>query len=131
MPVSDTIGDFLTRIRNGLKAKHKTIDAPASKMKVAIAAILKDQGFISDYEKINDSVQGTLRVKLRYYQGAPAIKEIQRVSRPGIRRYSAADELPKVYNGLGIAIISTSRGVMTDKQARRENVGGEVICTIW
>jgi small subunit ribosomal protein S8 len=131
MPVSDSIGDFLTRIRNGLKAKHKTIDAPASKMKFAIAKILKEQGYINDVEMINDGVQGTIRVKLRYYQGQPAIREIKRVSRPGIRKYASVDELPKPYNGLGTAIVSTSHGVMSDKKARAENVGGEVICTIW
>ncbi|MBL7973817.1 MAG: 30S ribosomal protein S8 [Candidatus Kapabacteria bacterium] len=125
------MGDFLTRIRNGQQAKHKTVDCPSSKMKVAIASIMKEQGYISDFEKVNDSVQGTLRVKLRYYQGQPVIREIKRISRPGIRKYSSAEELPKVYNGLGIAIVSTSKGVMTDKQARHENVGGEVICTIW
>ncbi|MBL7998087.1 MAG: 30S ribosomal protein S8 [Candidatus Kapabacteria bacterium] len=131
MPVSDSIGDFLTRLRNGLKAKHKTVDVPASKMKMAIAAILKDQGFINDYEYVKEGPQGYIRVKLRYFQGKPAIREIKRVSRPGIRKYAAADELPKVYNGLGIAVISTSHGVMTDKQARKDNVGGEVICTVW
>ena len=131
MPVSDSIGDFITRIRNGQKAKHKIVEAPSSKMKIAIASILKEQGFISDFEKIDDSNQGILRVKLRYFQGAPAIKEIKRVSKPGIRRYSDCDGLPKVYNGLGVAIVSTSHGVMTDKQARKENVGGEVLCTVW
>lgn len=131
MPVSDTIGDFLTRLRNGQRAKHKTVDAPASKIKESIAAILKEQGFIADYERINDNVQGTLRVRLRYHNGAPAIREVKRISRPGIRRYAGAEDLPKVYNGLGIAIISTSQGLMTDKQARQKGVGGEVLCTLW
>ncbi len=131
MPVTDTIGDFLTRVRNGQRAKHKTVDSPASKMKEAIASILKEQGFISDFERINDGVQGTLRVRLRYFNGAPAIREIKRISRPGIRKYSAASDIPRVYNGLGIAIISTSHGLMTDKQARQDNVGGEIICTVW
>ncbi len=131
MPVSDAIGDFLTRVRNGQRAKHKIVDTPASKMKEAIASILKEQGFITDYERINDSVQGTLRVKLRYHNGAPAIREIKRVSRPGIRRYAAVEDIPRVYNGLGIAIVSTSYGLMTDKQARMKNVGGEILCTVW
>lgn len=131
MPVSDTIGDFLTRLRNGQRAKHKTVDTPASKIKESIASILKEQGFIADYERISDNVQGTLRVRLRYHNGAPAIREVKRISRPGIRRYAGADELPKVYNGLGIAIVSTSQGLMTDKQARQKGVGGEVLCTLW
>jgi small subunit ribosomal protein S8 len=131
MPVSDTIGDFLTRLRNGQRAKHKTVDAPASKIKESIAAILKEQGFIADYERINDNVQGTLRVRLRYHNGAPAIREVKRISRPGIRSYAGAEGLPKVYNGLGIAIISTSQGLMTDKQARQKGIGGEVLCTLW
>jgi small subunit ribosomal protein S8 len=131
MPVSDTIGDFLTRLRNGQRAKHKTVDAPASKIKESIAAILKEQGFIADYERINDNVQGTLRVRLRYHNGAPAIREVKRISRPGIRSYAGAEDLPKVYNGLGIAIISTSQGLMTDKQARQKGIGGELLCTLW
>ena len=131
MPVTDTIGDFLTRVRNGQSAKHKIVDSPASKMKEAIASILKEQGYITDFERVNEGVQGTLRVKLRYYNGAPAIREIKRISRPGIRKYSAAADIPRVYNGLGIAIVSTSHGLMTDKQARLKNVGGEILCTVW
>ncbi|KXB97332.1 MAG: 30S ribosomal protein S8 [Chlorobi bacterium NICIL-2] len=133
MPVTDAIGDFLTRIRNAQRAQHRTVEAPASKLKIAIANILKDQGFIADYEVIaaDGAVQPTLRVHLKYYQGKPVIREIKRISKPGIRRYVRAQELPRVYNGLGIAIISTSKGVMTDKEARRQNVGGEIICTVW
>lgn len=131
MPVSDTIADFLTRIRNASSAKHKVVDIPASKLKMAIAAILKDQGFISDFEKVEDDKQGVIQVKLRYYLGQPAIREIKRVSKPGRRLYAGADKLPRVRNGLGIAIISTPQGVMSDKEARRLNVGGEVLCTIW
>jgi len=131
MPVTDTISDFLTRIRNAGKAKHKTTEVPASKLKLAIAKILKEQGYINDYEFVDDGLQGKIVVKLRYYKRQSAIKEIRRVSKPGRRVYSPADKLPRVKNGLGIAIISTSRGVMTDKQARIENVGGEVLCTIW
>lgn len=131
MPVSDTIADFLTRIRNASSAKHKVVDIPASKLKMAIAAILKDQGFISDFEKVEDDKQGVIQVKLRYYLGQPAIREIKRVSKPGRRLYAGADKLPRVRNGLGIAIISTPQGVMSDKEARRLNVGGEILCTIW
>ena len=131
MPVTDTIADFLTRIRNASAAKHKTMSVPSSKLKIAIAEILKDQGFIADFENDSEGPQGTLHVKLRYYYGQPVIREIRRVSKPGRRVYAAVDKLPRVRNGLGVAIISTPRGVMTDKQARRENVGGEVLCTIW
>lgn len=131
MPVTDTIADFLTRIRNASAAKHKSVDVPASNLKVAIAEILKDQGFIQDFSKSEDGKQGVLSLKLRYYYGQPVIREIHRVSKPGRRIYAPVERLPRVRNGLGIAIISTPRGVMTDKQARRENVGGEVLCTIW
>lgn len=131
MPVSDQIADFLTRIRNAGKAGHKTVDAPFSGMKLAIAEILKDQGFITEFEKVEDGVQGKIRVTVRYYKRLPSIKKVTRVSKPGRRVYSPADKLPRVNNGLGIAIITTSKGLMTDKQARRFNVGGEVICTVW
>ncbi|MCU0329391.1 MAG: 30S ribosomal protein S8 [Candidatus Kapabacteria bacterium] len=131
MPVTDTIADFLTRIRNGSTAKHKTIEVPSSNLKLAIAQILKDQGFIADFEKVDDSKQGVIQVKLRYYLGQPVFREVRRVSKPGRRIYAPADKLPRVHNGLGIAIVSTSKGVMTDKQARRENLGGEILCTIW
>ncbi|HBB25117.1 MAG TPA: 30S ribosomal protein S8 [Bacteroidetes bacterium] len=131
MPVTDTISDFLTRIRNASAARHKSVDIPSSNLKMAIAEILKDQGYIQDFSKSEDGKQGVLSLKLRYYYGQPVIREIQRVSKPGRRIYAAVDRLPRVRNGLGIAIISTPRGVMTDKQARRENVGGEVLCTIW
>ena len=131
MPVTDTVSDFLTRIRNAGTAKHKTTTAPFSKLNMNIALILKDQGFIAECEKVEDSVQGTIKVTLRYYNNAPVIKEMIRISKPGRRYYAPADRLPRVNNGLGIAIISTSRGVMTDKKARAENVGGEVLCTVW
>ncbi|MCO6466337.1 MAG: 30S ribosomal protein S8 [Bradyrhizobiaceae bacterium] len=131
MPVSDTIADFLTRIRNASAAKHKSLDVPSSKLKVAIAEILKDQGFIAGYQLRTEGPQPTLEVKLRYYFGQPVIREIKRVSKPGRRVYAGVTELPRVRNGLGVAIISTPRGVMSDKQARRENVGGEILCTIW
>ncbi len=133
MPVTDAIGDFLTRIRNAQRAHHRTVEAPASKLKIAIAEILKDQGYIADYELIrpDGAVQPTLRLHLKYYQGKPVIREIKRISKPGIRRYARVNELPQVYHGLGIAIVSTSTGVITDKEARRRGVGGEVICTVW
>ena len=131
MPVTDTVSDFLTRIRNAGQAKHKTTSVPASKLKVAIAKILKEQGYISDYEFIDDGLQGNIQVTLRYYKREPAIKNMKKVSKPGRRIYAPADKIPRVKNGLGIAIVSTSKGVMTDKQARIENVGGEVLCTIW
>ncbi len=131
MPVTDKIADFLTRIRNAGAAKHKTVDIPASRLKMDIASILKENGYIADFEKIDDSVQGTIRITLRYYQREHAIREMKRISKPGRRAYASADQLPRVRNGLGISIISTSKGVMSDKQARKYNVGGEVLCTIW
>lgn len=131
MPVTDKIADFLTRIRNAGTAKHKTVDIPASKLKMDMAAILKDNGYIADFEKIDDSVQGTIRLTLRYYRREHAIREMIRISKPGRRVYSSSENLPRVRNGLGIAIISTSKGVMSDKSARKFNVGGEVLCTIW
>lgn len=131
MPVTDTIADFITRIRNASAAKHKTVEVPASNLKLAIAEILKDQGFILDFSRVDDNKQGVITLKLRYHLGQPVIREVRRVSKPGRRIYAPADKLPRVRNGLGVAIISTPRGVMTDKQARRENVGGEVLCTIW
>ncbi|MCX7735218.1 MAG: 30S ribosomal protein S8 [Candidatus Kapabacteria bacterium] len=131
MPVTDTISDFLIRIKNAGIAKHKTVDIPYSKLKYSIAGILKEQGFISDFEKIDDGVQGLIRITLRYYQGRLVIKRIQRVSKPGRRVYATVDKLPRVYNGLGLAVISTSKGVLTDKEARKLNIGGEVLFTVW
>lgn len=131
MPVSDSISDFLTRIRNAGQAGHRTVDTPRSNMKVALAKILKDQGYITDYEDLKDEVQGVVRVTLRYFNRKPAIREIKRVSKPGRRIYVNTDTLPRVKNGLGIAILSTSKGVVTDKDARKYNVGGEFLCTIW
>lgn len=131
MQVSDPISDFLTRIRNASKARHKRVDIPSSKMKVAIAKILKEQGYIGEYEVISDSKQGVLRVSLRYHNGRAPFDKITRVSRPGIRRYTASSEAPRVRSGLGIAILSTPKGIMSDKEARKLNVGGEVLCTIY
>lgn len=131
MPVTDTISDFLTRIRNASKAKHKTVDVPYSNLKFAIAQILKDQGYVTDCAKIEDNVQGTIRMTLRYYNREPAIKEMIRASKPGRRLYAPSTKLPRVRNGLGLSIISTSKGVMSDKEARKQNVGGEILFTIW
>jgi len=131
MPVTDTISDYLTRIRNAGTARHSTVVIPKSKIKLAMSRILKDQGYIMDYEVIQDDVQGNIKITLKYYRNVPVIKNIAKVSKPGRRVYSPSDNLPRVNNGLGIAIISTSKGVMTDKDARRQKLGGEVICTIW
>ncbi len=129
--MTDPIADFLTRIRNAANAHHKVVDVPASKMKEHLAAILKDQGFLADYQKLEDGPQGVLRLALRYINGSPSVVGMRRVSRPGLRQYAGAAELPRVKNGLGIAIISTSQGLMTDKEARTRNIGGEVLCYIW
>lgn len=131
MPTTDPISDFLTRVRNAAKAKHKRVDIPASRMKKALAQILLDQKFISNFAVLDDGKQGIIRVHLKYNNGKPVIAGLRRVSKPGIRQYRAADELPRVLGGLGIAIVSTSKGVMTDVQARKENVGGEVIAYVW
>ena len=132
MVVTDPIADMLTRIRNALVAKHATVDIPASNMKKSIAQILLTEGFIKGVEIIDDGVQGTIRITLKYLPGKEkAIQGLRRVSKPGLRVYAGADELPRVLKGLGIAIISTSKGVMTDKQARKEHVGGEVLAFVW
>lgn len=127
----DTIGDFLTRLRNALKARHKYVEVPASKLKLAMSEILREQGYIESVERTEDGKQGVLRIMLKYTNGAPAILGLKRISTPGLRRYTSADETPRVLSGLGIAIISTPKGVMTDKQARQANVGGEVLCYVW
>ncbi|NLJ14804.1 MAG: 30S ribosomal protein S8 [Ignavibacteria bacterium] len=131
MPVTDQIADYLTRIRNAGNAKHRTVLIPSSKLKIAITEILKEQGYITDYEEIEDRVQSTIKIHLRYFSGEPAIKEIKRISKPGRRVYVSAANLPRIKNGLGTAIISTSRGVMNEKQAKKFNVGGEFICSLW
>ncbi|GAB1430066.1 30S ribosomal protein S8 [Ignavibacteria bacterium] len=131
MPVTDTIADFLTRIRNAGYAKHKTVDTPSSKMKSAIASILKEAGYISNFEEVKVNNFPIIRVWLKYNNGASAIKEITRVSTPGRRAYAPVEKLPRVRNGLGLAVVSTSKGVMSDKEARRQNAGGEIICTVW
>lgn len=131
MPVTDQIADFITRIRNAGQAGHKHVEAPATKIKMGIAEILRDQGFIQEYERVEGEAQDKIIVTLKYYKREPVIKTITRVSKPGRRVYSTCDKLPRVNNGLGIAIISTSKGVMTSKEARKFNVGGEVLCTVW
>jgi len=131
MNITDPIADMLTRIRNAGSAKHPTVDIPASKMKKAIAEILLEEGYIKHFQMVNDGVQGTIKVTLKYNSGERAIMGLRRVSKPGLRVYAGADELPRVLRGLGIAIISTSKGVMTDKKAREANVGGEVLAFVW
>ncbi|MBQ4509116.1 MAG: 30S ribosomal protein S8 [Clostridia bacterium] len=132
MQISDVIADMLTRIRNASNAKHETVDIPASNMKKAIADILLEEGYIKAVSVIEDGKQGVIRVTLKYEQGkVRAIRGIKRVSKPGLRIYSNCEDMPKVMNGLGIAIVSTSKGIMTDKKARRENVGGEVLAFVW
>lgn len=129
--VSDQIGDFITRIRNAGQAGHKTVESPRSNLKVEIAKLLKDQGYIEDYQDMKDDIQGKIVVTLKYFNRKPVIKEIKRVSKPGRRIYASADKLQRVRNGLGISILSTSRGVITVKEAMKLNVGGEIICTVW
>jgi len=132
MKISDPIADMLTRIRNASAAGHDTVDIPASKMKKAIAQILLDEGYIRTYQIIDDGLQGVVRASLKYGPGREkVITGLRRVSKPGLRVYAGADELPRVLRGLGIAIISTSKGVMTDKAARAGNVGGEVLAFVW
>jgi len=131
MLVSDPIADFLTRIKNAIIANHRMVDIPSSNMKKAIAEILKNQKFILDYEETKDDKQNILRIYLKYKNGISGISGLKRISKPGLRIYKSSDELPRVLNGYGIAIISTSKGLMTDKQARKESFGGEVICYIW
>ncbi len=132
MQVTDTIADLLTRIRNAQGAKHDTVEVPASNMKKAICQILVDEGYVRNYTVTEDGKQGVITITLKYTEGkTPVIKGLKRVSKPGLRIYSGVEELPKVMKGLGVAIISTSKGIMTDKAARKENVGGEVLAFIW
>ncbi|MBR1458872.1 MAG: 30S ribosomal protein S8 [Oscillospiraceae bacterium] len=132
MQISDTIADLLTRIRNASTAKHATVDIPASNVKKAITQILADEGYIKDFQIIDDGKQGIIRVTLKYTDGkTPVISGLRRVSKPGLRIYSSCEDMPKVRKGLGIAIVSTSKGIMTDKKARDLNVGGEVLAYVW
>ena len=132
MHITDPIADMLTRIRNASNAKHETVDIPASNMKKSIAQILLDEGYIKNFQVIDDNTQGIIRITLKYLPGKEkAIQGLRRVSKPGLRVYAGAAELPRVLRGLGIAIISTSKGVMTDKAARTAHVGGEVLAFVW
>ncbi len=131
MNVTDPIADFLTRIRNAVKAKKVVVEIPSSKMKLGLAEILKKNNFIDDYFVIEDNRQNILRIHLRYHNGISAITGLKRVSTPGLRIYKKKDELPRVLNGLGIAVISTPKGLLTDKEARNLSLGGEVICFVW
>ena len=130
---TDPIADFLTRIRNAVAANHRLVEIPASNVKKEITKILFDQGYILSYKFEDNTAQGTIKIALKYDRDTKdsVIKDIQRISKPGLRKYAGAGELPRILNGLGIAIISTSHGVMTDKQARTENVGGEVLCYVY
>jgi len=131
MQVTDPIADMLTRIRNASSAKHATVDIPASNMKKAIAEILLEEGYIKSFQLIKDGIQGIIKVTLKYNGSQSAITGLRRVSKPGLRVYAGAEELPSVLRGLGVAIISTSKGIMTDKKARAANVGGEVLAFVW
>ena len=132
MHITDPIADMLTRIRNANNAKHDTVDVPASNMKKAIAQILLEEGYIKNFQLIDDGTQGVIRITLKYGAGKEkVISGLRRVSKPGLRVYAGADELPKVLRGLGIAIVSTSKGIMTDKKAREAHVGGEVLAFVW
>ncbi|MBQ5648563.1 MAG: 30S ribosomal protein S8 [Clostridia bacterium] len=132
MQISDVIADMLTRIRNASDAKHETVDVPASNVKKAIADILANEGYVKGWQLIEDGKQGIIRITLKYTVGKQkAIRGLRRVSKPGLRIYSSCEDMPKVMNGLGIAIISTSKGIMTDKAARAANIGGEVLAFVW
>ena len=132
MTMTDPIADMLTRIRNANTVGHATVDVPASKIKKSIAAILTDEGYIEGYDVIEDDKQGTIRIKMKYgHDKEKVISGISKISKPGLKVYSKAEDVPRVLGGLGIAIISTSKGVISDKEARRQGVGGEVICYVW
>jgi small subunit ribosomal protein S8 len=128
--MTDPIADMLTRIRNGQKARKVTVSMPSNTAKVAVAKVLKDEGYIVGYSTETEGVKTELTVELKYYEGTPVIENVQRVSRPGLRVYRGNEELPKVLGGLGVAIISTSAGVMSDRQARKQGIGGEVLCVV-
>ena len=129
--MTDPIADMLTRIRNAAQARHRRVDMPVSKLKTEVARILKDNHFIQDFKILDDGRHGLLRVYLRYYEDRPVIRTLRRVSRPGRRVYKGSQELPRVRGGLGIAILSTSKGVMTDREARQQRVGGELMALVW
>lgn len=128
----DTIGDFLTRIRNAGLAKHEKVDVPASKVRVGIAKVLQSEGYIHDFRVVKDSKQGVMRVYLKYNQaGLPKIKKIYRVSTPGLRKYSQSSRIPEVRSGYGITILSTNKGILSGSEAKKNNVGGEILCKVW
>lgn len=131
--MTDPIADYLTRLRNALKANHRVVEIPASNLKKEITKVLFEKGYITNYKFEDEGPQGIIKIALKYLPGSnePAIRNLRRVSRPGLRKYSGAGELPRVINGLGIAIVSTSKGVMTDKEARQHHVGGEVLCYVY
>jgi small subunit ribosomal protein S8 len=129
--MTDPIADMLARIRNASRAGHKRVDMPVSKLKAEIARILKENAFIHDYKILDDGRHGVLRLYLKYHDGSPVIRQLERVSKPGRRQYAGVTELPRIRNGLGMAIVSTSRGVMSDREARKNNVGGEILAAIW
>ena len=131
MVMTDPIADMLTRIRNANQAKHESVEMPASRLKLEILEVLKNEGYITEYEKIEDGKQGVIKVTLKYVNKERVIKGIKRISKPGLRVYAKSTELPQVLNGLGVAIISTSNGVMTDREARKNKLGGEVIAFVW
>ena len=131
MSMQDTLADMCTRIRNGQMAGKTAVSMPSSKTKVALARVLADEGFVGGYNVEENGVKTTLSVELRYHEGRPVIREIKRSSRPGLRRYAGKDTLPKVQGGLGVAIVSTSKGLMTDRDARKAGIGGEVLCTVF
>jgi small subunit ribosomal protein S8 len=131
MPATDPIADFLTRVRNAVKARKKYVEIPSSKMKISLAEILKSQKFIKDFNVIEDNKQNVLRVHLQYVNGVPSITGLKRISTPGLRTYVGNDEIPRVLGGLGISILSTPKGLLTDKQAKKESVGGELVCQVW
>jgi len=131
MAVTDPIADFLTQIRNAVKANKRKVDIPSSTMKLGIASLLKEYQFINDFQVIEDNKQNVIRILLKYTKGVSAISGLKRISTPGLRVYAPKDKLPRVLNGYGVAIVSTSKGLITDKKARLENVGGEIVCYIW
>ena len=132
MSMTDPIADMLTRIRNASAARHEKVVVPASRLKLRIAEVLRDEGYIKDFVRHEDAAQGAITILLKYdADREPAISDIKRISKPGLRRYVPTDSIPRVLNGLGIAILSTSKGVMVDREARKQKVGGELICTVW
>lgn len=129
--VTDPIADMLTRLRNAAQARHRRVDMPISKLKIEIARLLKDNHYIHDYKVLDDGNHGVLRLYLKYFQEKPVIRELKRISKPGLRKYVSVAEIPRVRNGLGIAILSTSKGVMTDRAAREAKIGGELLAIVW